>query len=207
MAESQTRDRIIGAARHLFSQKGFNGATTAEIARKAGVAEGTIYTHFSSKRELLMECVNPLLEELFDDFEDHIPESDSFRALAVFSVEMRLRLYEKHHETIRIMLNELPYSAEMVDLFVSFLQKQGQRVARYLSKAQNMEQIVRSRNYWLFGLGHVMSLWFYVNFKKMKEETGLNLDHPFINISEEHLAADLADYFLYGIMGRPKEEE
>ncbi len=206
MAEGQTRDRIIGAARHLFSQKGFNGATTAEIAGKAEVAEGTIYTYFSSKKALLMECVSPLLEEMLNDFEEHIPESDSFRGLAVFSVEMRLRLYEKHHETIRIMLNELPYSAEMVDLFVSFLQKQSQEVARYLAKAEKMEQIVRSRNYWLFGLGHVMSLWFYVNFMKMKEETGLNLDYPFINISEEHLAADLADYFLYGIMGRPKKE-
>lgn len=120
---------------------------------------------------------------------------------------MRLRLYEKHHETIRIMLNELPYSTEMVNLFISFLQNQGQKVASYLAKAKNMEQIVRSRNYWLFGLGHVMSLWFYVNFKKMKDETGLNLDHPFINISEEHLAADLADYFLYGIMGVPKKED
>ena len=207
MTEIKTRDRIITAARHLFSQKGFKGATTAEIAEKAGVAEGTIYTHFSSKKELLMECVNPLLEEVLDNFDEHDPDSDSFRDLAIFSVEMRLSLYEKHHETIRIMLNELPYSTEMVNLFISFLQNQSQKVASYLAKANNMEQIVRSRNYWLFGLGHVMSLWFYVNFKKMKDETGLNLDHPFINISEEHLAADLADYFLYGIMGAPKKED
>ena len=207
MTEIKTRDRIITAARRLFSQKGFKGTTTAEIAEKAGVAEGTIYTHFSSKKELLIECVNPLLEEVLDNFDEHDPDSDSFRDLAVFSVEMRLRLYEKHHETIRIMLNELPYSTEMVNLFISFLQNQSQKVASYLAKANNMEQIVRSRNYWLFGLGHVMSLWFYVNFKKMKDETGLNLDHPFINISEEHLAADLADYFLYGIMGVPKKED
>jgi AcrR family transcriptional regulator len=51
------RQQILGAAFDIFSQKGFDAATTAEIARAAGVAEGTIYNYFPSKRELFIEVI------------------------------------------------------------------------------------------------------------------------------------------------------
>ncbi len=43
---------IIQAAASLFSQKGFNGTTTREIAAKAGVSEALIFRHFPSKEDL-----------------------------------------------------------------------------------------------------------------------------------------------------------
>jgi AcrR family transcriptional regulator len=62
------RQQILDAAFDVFSGKGFAMATTAEIARTAGVAEGTIYNYFPSKRELLIAVIEnfiinaPLLE-------------------------------------------------------------------------------------------------------------------------------------------------
>src|SRR5713226_8934393 len=50
-----TRQRLVRAALELFSTRGYEATTTAEIARKAGVAEGTIYRHFQSKQHLLNE--------------------------------------------------------------------------------------------------------------------------------------------------------
>ena len=50
-----TRDRLVRAALELFTSQGYHGTTTPEIARKAGVAEGTIYRHFDSKEHLLNE--------------------------------------------------------------------------------------------------------------------------------------------------------
>jgi AcrR family transcriptional regulator len=47
-----TRKRLLDAAAAVFSECGYAGATTKEIARAAGVAEGTIYRHFADKREL-----------------------------------------------------------------------------------------------------------------------------------------------------------
>ncbi|RJX28346.1 MAG: TetR/AcrR family transcriptional regulator, partial [Desulfarculus sp.] len=46
--------RILAAAERAFSEKGFAAATIAEIARLAGVAEGTIYEYFTNKQDLLM---------------------------------------------------------------------------------------------------------------------------------------------------------
>lgn len=48
-----TRARLIRAALDLFTSQGFHGTTTPEIARRAGVAEATIYRHFTSKEALL----------------------------------------------------------------------------------------------------------------------------------------------------------
>jgi AcrR family transcriptional regulator len=51
-----TRQRLIRAALELFTTVGFRATTTPEIAAKAGVAEGTIYRHFSGKEELLVSA-------------------------------------------------------------------------------------------------------------------------------------------------------
>ena len=48
-----TRKRILTAAVRVFSRDGFQGATTREIAREAGVNEVTIFRHFRTREELL----------------------------------------------------------------------------------------------------------------------------------------------------------
>jgi AcrR family transcriptional regulator len=50
-----TRQRLLRAALELFTTIGFRGTTTPAIAARAGVAEGTIYRHFSGKEQLLNE--------------------------------------------------------------------------------------------------------------------------------------------------------
>jgi len=47
-----TRQQLLDAAAAVFVERGYAGATTKEIARRAGVSEGTIYRHFADKREL-----------------------------------------------------------------------------------------------------------------------------------------------------------
>jgi len=55
MAESaySTRERLLEAARELFTTAGYHATTTPILATRAGVAEGTIYRHFPSKQALL----------------------------------------------------------------------------------------------------------------------------------------------------------
>src|SRR5690554_2141452 len=52
MTEKQSR--IIQAAVEIFSEKGYAASSTSEIAQKAGVAEGTIFRHYKTKKDLLM---------------------------------------------------------------------------------------------------------------------------------------------------------
>ncbi|MEO8479330.1 MAG: TetR/AcrR family transcriptional regulator [Gemmatimonadota bacterium] len=52
-AADSTRDRLLEAARELFTTAGYHATTTPLLAKRAGVAEGTIYRHFPSKQALL----------------------------------------------------------------------------------------------------------------------------------------------------------
>ncbi len=59
-----TRRKILEAASEVFGRKGFGGATIAEIAGKAGIAEASIYQHFKSKEDLLLSVPGKWFDEL-----------------------------------------------------------------------------------------------------------------------------------------------
>jgi AcrR family transcriptional regulator len=52
-----TRQRILEAAERVFARDGFQGATTREIAREAGVNEVTLFRHFRTRDDLLRETI------------------------------------------------------------------------------------------------------------------------------------------------------
>src|SRR5918997_6941754 len=52
MAGEERRLQILAVAVSLFSQKGFRGTTTREIAIAAGVSEAMVFRHFATKQEL-----------------------------------------------------------------------------------------------------------------------------------------------------------
>ncbi len=56
------RNRILKAAVKVFSQRGFYNARVAEIARNAGVADGTIYLYFKNKDEILISIFEEEME-------------------------------------------------------------------------------------------------------------------------------------------------
>src|SRR5881275_860069 len=62
--ENDKRSRILDAAVRVFAERGFFGATVAEIARAAGVADGTIYLYFKSKDDVLLRLFDEKMTEL-----------------------------------------------------------------------------------------------------------------------------------------------
>jgi AcrR family transcriptional regulator len=59
----QRREAILRAALKVFTSTSYAGATTAEIAREAGVTEPVLYRHFASKRDLWLECLDVAWDE------------------------------------------------------------------------------------------------------------------------------------------------
>jgi AcrR family transcriptional regulator len=50
-AETETRARILKSALRLFAKSGYEGTTTRDLAEAAGVAEGTLFRYFSTRRQ------------------------------------------------------------------------------------------------------------------------------------------------------------
>ena len=60
---AERRRAIVRAALRVFSSTSYAGATTAEIAREAGISEPVLYRHFASKRDLWIACLDVAWEE------------------------------------------------------------------------------------------------------------------------------------------------
>src|SRR5262249_47192429 len=56
------RAQILDAATRVFARKGFNRATIRDVARDAGIADGTIYNYFANKADLLIGLLDRLNE-------------------------------------------------------------------------------------------------------------------------------------------------
>ncbi len=63
-----TREKILSAAVRAFAEKGFNGVSVDEIAKRAGVKKALIYYYFPSKDELFRE----VWEKSLDELENHL---------------------------------------------------------------------------------------------------------------------------------------
>lgn len=70
MPGSERRSQIIAAARRVFSQQGYDGAKTLQIAREAKVSEALVYRHFPSKLALYRAVLRQVFVEQDRNWED-----------------------------------------------------------------------------------------------------------------------------------------
>ena len=63
-SEPVRRAQLLTAARKVFRAKGYDGATISEIVREAGVAQGTFYLYFTSKRDAAVSLRDGLMETM-----------------------------------------------------------------------------------------------------------------------------------------------
>jgi len=62
----RTRERILEAASRCFESRGYDETTTAEIARLAGLAVGSVYDYFQDKRAILLDILHGTVEQVAD---------------------------------------------------------------------------------------------------------------------------------------------
>lgn len=102
-----TRKKIIAAARALFVEKGFVGATTSQIAQTAGLTEGAFFHHFKDKRALLTVVVQQIQREFAAEV--FKSASGSENAFDRFMDGARLSLtLSQRPEYLRLVLVEAP---------------------------------------------------------------------------------------------------
>lgn len=106
-----TRRRILDGAAAAFAERGYQGATTRELARAAGVTEKTLYAHFRSKAELFVAAMGPGLLDLMGGavFEDLLPEllaSGSTRGRLLAILRNRLRFARQRPGLMKSVVQE-----------------------------------------------------------------------------------------------------
>jgi AcrR family transcriptional regulator len=73
------RNGILDAATHVFAERGLSAAPTSEISKRAGVAEGTLFTYFETKSDLINALYRAIKLELADAMMSGFPRKKSVR--------------------------------------------------------------------------------------------------------------------------------
>ena len=69
---AQRKAQLLDVAADLFSRAGYARATTAELAKAAGVTEPIIYRHFASKRDLFVDLIERTAARTLEVWEKHL---------------------------------------------------------------------------------------------------------------------------------------
>ena len=113
-ALNDKRGRIMDAAIKVFAERGFHTATVAEIARAAGVADGTIYLYFKGKDDLLLRLFDEKMTELLAEARNELARERTAPARLSRFIQLHLALVERNPELAAVLIVELRQSAQFL---------------------------------------------------------------------------------------------
>ncbi len=133
--KSDKRERILAAAITVFAKNGFYDTRVSEIAKAAGVADGTIYLYFKNKDDVLVSIFSERIEQLIDvltriaDREDKTPEQKIRKV-----IELQLGVLEGQRDLAEVITVNLRQSSRLLKqyaapLFTRYLEVMARIVA------------------------------------------------------------------------------
>lgn len=109
-AKKETREKLLTAAKEEFVKNGLLNISTVDIARRAGVAHGTVFFHFQNKENLLLEVLDRELLKLTDELYLQLHGPHTFADL----LNTYLDFLEREETFFAIIARETPfYSPEL----------------------------------------------------------------------------------------------
>jgi TetR/AcrR family fatty acid metabolism transcriptional regulator len=113
------RRKILQAAVKVFAKKGYFGAKVSEIARKAGVADGTIYLYFRNKEDILVSLFDEVMVEHLDKARAELASVEGAPARLKAIAEHHLRLLGANRDLAIVFQVELRQSTKFMERFTA----------------------------------------------------------------------------------------
>ncbi|SDP42333.1 TetR/AcrR family transcriptional regulator [Halobacillus sp. SY10] len=118
------QEQILKAAVEIFAEKGYASSSTSEIAAKANVAEGTIFRHYKTKKELLISIVTPFMTKFtLPFFASHFAKEvfeeppEGLESLLRTLLKNRFEFAKENAPLLRIVIQEMAFHPELQENF------------------------------------------------------------------------------------------
>jgi TetR/AcrR family fatty acid metabolism transcriptional regulator len=132
---------ILEAAVKVFARQGFYQSTVAQIAKEAGVADGTIYLYFKNKDDILVQFFSYRTKQVFDRFRSEVRKADSSldklrnlirRHLTEFQRDrdMAVVYQVETHQNSRLAESQIREMSQMYQDLISEIVELGQQEGR-----------------------------------------------------------------------------
>ncbi|WP_371422450.1 TetR/AcrR family transcriptional regulator [Tardiphaga sp.] len=105
-------DAILDAAKRAFAEKGFEGASIADIARIAKISDGLVYRYFRNKRELLYGVLQKFYERILVDLELQVFKHDKFPARLEALIKRHIGVFVADTDLCRLFIAEVRTSSD-----------------------------------------------------------------------------------------------
>ncbi len=119
MRVGDKRERILDAAVKVFARKGFHATRVSEVAKAAGVADGTIYLYFESKDHLLVSLFEHRVERLLEYLETELPRAPSAADKLQRIIELQLGLLEGERDLAEVVTVIFRQSTKLMKEYAS----------------------------------------------------------------------------------------
>lgn len=194
LAGHERKAAIVDAAIKVFSEKGFRGSTTRELAAAVGVSEPVLYQHFGTKSELyaaIIESKSQDVEQVVADLASY-RDTDDDRSFFRRLTELILDFYESDPAYLRLLLFSALERHELADLFTE------------RQSSAFVEQVVRhiERRIQQGAIRPLNPVLIATSFLGMVAQHGMNrmLSGRDFPIEREELVEGMIDIFLKGLV-------
>ncbi len=132
MPTKDKRTRILKSAVKVFAQKGFYHAKVSEIAKRAGVADGTIYLYFKNKDEILISIFEEELGKFIAEVQEEIAAETDLIAKVRKYIHAHLRFVKQNPKLAQVFQLELRQSNRFIKEY------SGSKLKEYLNLVGNL---------------------------------------------------------------------
>ena len=164
--------RILEASVNVFADHGFHQSTVSQIAKKAGVADGTIYLYFKNKEDILVQIFNYKTKQIFERFREVVDSADNpieklrnliRRHLQEFQQDRNLAVVylAETRQINRVMEDQIKIMSKMYFDLVAEILEQGQQDGNF-RKALYLGLVKR---HILGSVDEVISTWLHADDK------------------------------------------
>ncbi|MCF8568079.1 TetR/AcrR family transcriptional regulator [Alicyclobacillus tolerans] len=106
MNESKSKQEIYEVAEKLFSKKGYHGTTIREIAQARGILSGSLYSHISSKEDLLFQIVDDGAEAFLGALEPIVRSSEDAKSKLRQGLAAHIGVVTTQMDAAKVFLHE-----------------------------------------------------------------------------------------------------
>jgi AcrR family transcriptional regulator len=168
MPAAERREVIVRVGTEVFAERGYDGASIDEIARRAGVSAPVVYDHFASKQDLYERLLERTRDELLAVWREHLFTDEPAEVRFPRAVAAWAAYVETHHEGTRMYFRD-PTGIPAVREFHRALHEQGRTAlgvilgreegAEHIAGAADAEALEMAAEVMRAGLGGLAIWW------------------------------------------------
>lgn len=196
-----TRRKILDTAEEVFGEMGYYETSISEITRRAGVAQGTYYIYFHSKREIFAELVEDIGKRLRAEMRAAIADASHRVEIERRGFQAFFRFVARHRRIYSIV-----QEAERVvpEAFYTYYRKISQGYVRGLQEAMGDGSIRRldpeAIAYTLMGIGHFVAMRWLIWPQEARSDQDALGELP------EGVFEAVMDFITHGLTAHPPEQ-